>query len=98
MRRVLIMLMISTAALGSETDKAAHVGAGFAAQTGCMALARQFTKSKLVGSLSCTAAISALGAVKEVTDPLHGGSTDGMDIVANSVGQGMSLMIVNVGF
>lgn len=104
LKLIVFLFFLSGAAIhaqqnnGVDTDKAAHFGVAAAAQTGCSAVGKAVTKSKVGSGLACFLVINTAGLVKEATDPYRGGSRDRNDVYANLAGSGFSFLAVTFAF
>lgn len=77
-----------------------HLATSAGIQTGCQALVRAVadTKDQFVGDTLCFIGVNTLGALKEATDDMHGGTPDGQDIAANGIGSGISYLAFRLTF
>lgn len=76
------------------SDKLLHATTAASLQAVCEHVAKNPIQGTLARSLTCLAAVNGLGAIKELTDPMHGGERELYDAAANAAGSvGMSLIL-----
>jgi len=94
-------LMVAYSLISSPIapDKAAHFGVSYAMTHICqVAVKKAFDMSKTKSTIICAASVLAAGATKEVMDPYTGGTKDGRDMIANILGVGFAVTIINLDF
>lgn len=96
---LLIALNLALISLPVAPDKAAHFGVSYAMTHSCQVAAKNLLNmSKFNSTLVCAAGVAAIGAAKEVSDPYTGGQRDGKDFIADALGIGLAVTVINLDF